>query len=202
MARWHSCNILHLAPDAKRLWQFDAKGKKLRSRPRAARAARRDAAGQIRRQKLVVALAAEIERRLAAVGKCFPARRGIARRERGRNPLDGRVAIGKALAHSRHANCLDDARAAARTRAQPRADGSVESLQTVVVVIASRAVVEEFLGRLEKRRLSRRPAGSADGGSARSRDAAGRRRVAFPADAGRTKRRAGGVVVRRCAGAT
>jgi len=27
MARWHSCNILYLAPDAKRLWQFDAKGK-------------------------------------------------------------------------------------------------------------------------------------------------------------------------------
>ena len=26
MARWHSCNILNFAPDAKRLWQFDAKG--------------------------------------------------------------------------------------------------------------------------------------------------------------------------------
>ncbi len=26
MARWNSCNILQLAPDAKRLWQFDAKG--------------------------------------------------------------------------------------------------------------------------------------------------------------------------------
>jgi len=26
MARWNSCNLLHLAPDAKRLWQFDAKG--------------------------------------------------------------------------------------------------------------------------------------------------------------------------------
>ena len=25
MARWHSCNILHPAPDANRLWQFDAK---------------------------------------------------------------------------------------------------------------------------------------------------------------------------------
>ena len=25
MARWHSCNILHSAPDANRLWQFDAK---------------------------------------------------------------------------------------------------------------------------------------------------------------------------------
>ena len=25
MARWHSCNILHTAPDANRLWQFDAK---------------------------------------------------------------------------------------------------------------------------------------------------------------------------------
>jgi hypothetical protein len=26
MARWHSCNILQIAPDANRLWQFDAKG--------------------------------------------------------------------------------------------------------------------------------------------------------------------------------
>ena len=26
MPRWNSCNILHVAPDAKRLWQFDAKG--------------------------------------------------------------------------------------------------------------------------------------------------------------------------------
>ena len=26
MARWNSCNILQIAPDAKRLWQFDAKG--------------------------------------------------------------------------------------------------------------------------------------------------------------------------------
>ena len=26
MARWTSCNLLHIAPDAKRLWQFDAKG--------------------------------------------------------------------------------------------------------------------------------------------------------------------------------
>jgi hypothetical protein len=32
----------------------------------------------------------------------------------------------------------------------PKADGTVESLQTVIVVIASRAVVEEFLGRLEQ----------------------------------------------------
>src|SRR5437016_2827734 len=26
MARWNSCNILQIAPDATRLWQFDAKG--------------------------------------------------------------------------------------------------------------------------------------------------------------------------------
>ena len=26
MARWNSCNILQIAPDANRLWQFDAKG--------------------------------------------------------------------------------------------------------------------------------------------------------------------------------
>ena len=26
MARWNSCNILQTAPDANRLWQFDAKG--------------------------------------------------------------------------------------------------------------------------------------------------------------------------------
>jgi hypothetical protein len=29
MARWHSCNILHTAPDANRLWQFDAKSGEL-----------------------------------------------------------------------------------------------------------------------------------------------------------------------------
>src|SRR5579863_8439483 len=27
MSRWNSCNLLHIAPDAKRLWQLDAKGK-------------------------------------------------------------------------------------------------------------------------------------------------------------------------------
>jgi hypothetical protein len=32
----------------------------------------------------------------------------------------------------------------------PKADGTVESLQTIIVVIVSRAVVEEFLGRLER----------------------------------------------------
>ena len=26
MARWNSCNILQTAPDANRLWRFDAKG--------------------------------------------------------------------------------------------------------------------------------------------------------------------------------
>src|ERR1035438_9081722 len=26
MARWNSCNILQIAPDANRLWRFDAKG--------------------------------------------------------------------------------------------------------------------------------------------------------------------------------
>ncbi len=25
MSRWHSCNVLQTAPDANRLWQFDAK---------------------------------------------------------------------------------------------------------------------------------------------------------------------------------
>jgi hypothetical protein len=29
MSRWHSCNILHTAPDANRLWQFDAKSNAL-----------------------------------------------------------------------------------------------------------------------------------------------------------------------------
>src|SRR5277367_1267632 len=26
MARWNSCNVVQVAPDASRLWQFDAKG--------------------------------------------------------------------------------------------------------------------------------------------------------------------------------
>src|SRR5436190_1564269 len=25
MARWHSCNVLHVGPDRRRVWQFDAR---------------------------------------------------------------------------------------------------------------------------------------------------------------------------------
>ena len=72
-----------------------------------------------------------------------------------------------------------------------------ENLQTVIVVIVERSVVEEFLGRLETRGISCRPARSADarptGGDDRDRG----RGVDLSGAAERPERRAGGVVVRR-----
>ena len=65
-----------------------------------------------------------------------------------RNAGDGGVAVGKILAAARHADCLDDARLGTHTA--PARRRAPENLQTVIVVIAGRAAVEEFLGKLEK----------------------------------------------------
>ena len=151
MARWHSCNILQTAPDANRLWQFDAKERRVEPR---ARGARRPAVAFGGRQILDFVVATQIERRVAAAGKCFPARHRTAQEQLRRNARDGGAAVGKTFAGARHANRLD----AAQVLPQPPA----ENLQTIIVVIVERNVVEEFLGKLESAGFSRRPARSAD----------------------------------------
>ncbi len=76
-----------------------------------------------------------------------------------------------------------------------KADGTVESMQSVIVVIAARAAVEEFMGRLERDGFlaDRLEVPMLDQLEAVA--AAGGQRVAVSADAGRAERRARGVVV-------
>lgn len=147
--RWNTCNILHLAPDAKRLWQFDAKGGGL-VLGREQRVPHPETLpakwvlknwSSLWQPKLNVAWlplesvflrvvelpASNFEETLAMVELQLEKLSPI--------PLTQ-------LVWTMHV---------VGTHHSPaKADGTVESLQTVVVVIAERSAVEEFVGRLEK----------------------------------------------------
>ena len=149
MARWHSCNILHLAPDAKRLWQFDAKGGGfvLGREQRVAHTGTLPGKGVVKSWsslwqprlniawlpvesvflRIVELPASNFEETLAMVELQLEKLSPL--------PL-AQVVWTMHVAGTHHSPA--------------RADGSVESLQTVVVVMAERSVVEEFVGKLEK----------------------------------------------------
>ena len=138
MARWHSCNILQTAPDANRLWQFDAKSGALSREAGSAPGQPLPASG---RKILDVVLAAQAERRLAAAGKCFPARASNC----------PKAASAK---RSRWWNCSwKNCRRFPSRRSSGRCrfcrSRRRRHLQTIIVVIVERNVVEEFLGKLE-----------------------------------------------------
>jgi hypothetical protein len=62
---------------------------------------------------------------------------------------DGGAAVGKTFAVARH-QIVWTLHVMGTYQSPPKADGTVEHLQTVVVVMAGRTAVEEFLGRLEQ----------------------------------------------------
>jgi hypothetical protein len=147
--RWNTCNILHLARDAKRLWQFDAKGGGfvLGREQRVAHTETLPAKGVVKSWstlwqprlniawlplecvflRIIELPASNYEETLAMVElqleKISPV------------PLTQAV-------WTMHV--------AGTHQSLAKADGTTESLQTIVVVIAERSVVEEFVGKLEK----------------------------------------------------
>ncbi len=149
MARWNSCNLLHLAPDAKRLWQFDAKGGGfvLNREQRVPHTESLPTKGVAKswtslwQPKLNLAwLPPEsiffrvIELPAANAEETF----GMVELQLEQlSPLPVSQIVWTLHVLGTHASA-------------PKADGTVESLQTVVAVIAERRGVEEFLGRLEK----------------------------------------------------
>jgi len=149
MSRWNSCNILHVAPDAKRLWQFDAKGSGF-ALDRELRVAHTDPlpAKGVAKQwsslwqpKLNVAwLPAEsvFLRVVELPASNFEETLAMVELQLEKlSPLPVTQIVWTLHVMGTH-------------QSQPKADGTVEHLQTVVVVIAGRAAVEEFLGRLER----------------------------------------------------
>jgi hypothetical protein len=147
--RWSSANILHLAPDAKRLWKFDAKGKSfvLGGEQRVPHAETLPSTwvgkswGDLLQPKLNVAwLPSEnvflrvVELPAANADETFSM---VELQLEKLSPFPVTQIVWTMHYLGTH-------------QSPPKADGTVESLQTVIVVIASRAVVEEFMGRLER----------------------------------------------------
>ena len=149
MARWNSCNILHIAPDAKRLWQLDAKGKgfavtREHRVPHAETLPGKLVAkswGNLLTPKMNVAWLPSENVFLRVVE--LPA----ANIEETTSMVELQL---EKLSPIPVTQVVWTFHVLGTHQSTAKADGTVESLQTVIVVIASRAVVEEFLGRLER----------------------------------------------------
>jgi hypothetical protein len=146
---WSSCNILHLAPDAKRLWQFDARGGGfvLAREQRVPHAETVPAKGVAKswaslwQPKLNIAwLPPEsiflrvIELPAANAEETFSM---VELQLEKLSPMPVTQIVWTLHVLGTHQSVA-------------KADGTTESLQTAVVVIAARSQVEEFLGRLER----------------------------------------------------
>lgn len=149
MSRWNSCNILHLAPDAKRLWRFDAKGKGFvlgrehrvpHTEPLPAKVVAKSWAS-LWQPKLNVAWLPSDSVFLRVVE--LPA----ANAEETCSMVELQL---EKLSPIPVTQIVWTMHVLGTHQSAAKADGTVESMQSIIVVIASRAMVEEFLGRLER----------------------------------------------------
>jgi hypothetical protein len=149
MARWNSCNLLNIAPDAKRLWQFDAKGGGfvLAREQRVPHTETLPSKGiakswsSLWQPKLNIAWLPPENVFLRVVE--LPA----ANAEETFSMVELQL---EKLSPMPVTQVVWTMHVLGTHQSVAKADGSTESLQTVVVVIVARASVEEFLGRLEK----------------------------------------------------
>ena len=161
MAHWHSCNILQLAPDASRLWQFDAKGGgfALNREHRAAideplpfRSVAKSWNSLWQPRLNVAWLPPEnvflrvIELPRSTFDETFAM---VELQLEKLSPVPVTQIVWTIHILSRHGNPSPPSPAG--TTAPTGEEKKAEDLQTVVVVIAERGSVEEFLGRLEGR---------------------------------------------------
>jgi hypothetical protein len=149
MSRWHYCNILHLAPDAKRLWQFDAKGKGFvlgreqrvpHTETLPAKLVAKNWAS-LWQPKLNIAWLPSESVFLRVVE--LPA----ANADETCSMVELQL---EKLSPFPVTQLVWTLHILGTHQSAAKADGSVESMQSVVVVIAARAAVEEFMGRLER----------------------------------------------------
>ena len=161
MARWHSCNILQIASDANRLWQFDAKGggfalnrehRGALDEPLPARSIAKSWSSLWQPRLNVAWLPPEnvflrvIELPKSSFEETF-AMVEMQLEKLSPMPVTQIVWTIHILPRRSNPSHRSEAGAEASTSGETKA----EDLQTVVVVIAERTVVEEFLGKLEGR---------------------------------------------------
>ncbi len=160
MARWHSCNILQLAPDASRLWHFDAKGggvalnrehRTAIDEPLPARAVAKSWSSLWQPRLNVAWLPPEnvflrvVELPASSFEETFAM---VELQLEKLSPIPVAQIVWTIHILSRHAGVPRPAGAGTEGAAD---ETKAENLQTVVVVIAERSGVEEYLGKLEGR---------------------------------------------------
>jgi hypothetical protein len=159
--RWHSCNILQLAPDASRLWHFDAKGGGfVPGREQSA------AIDESLPARLIEKSWSSLWQPRLNVAWLPPENVFLRVIELPRSTFDETFAMVELqlekLSPMPVTQIVWTIHILSRHRKSPQRDGAgtaaaageqakAEDLQTVVVVIAERSVVEEFLGKLEGR---------------------------------------------------
>jgi hypothetical protein len=147
--RWSAANILYLAPDAKRLWQFDAKGKGFvlgreqrvpHAEPLPASWIAKSWASLWQPRLNVAWLPSDsvflrvVELPAANADETFSM---VELQLEKLSPIPVTQIVWTMHVLGTH-------------QGMAKADGTVETLQMIIVVIASRTVVEEFIGRLER----------------------------------------------------
>jgi hypothetical protein len=149
MSRWNSCNILHIAPDAKKLWQFNAKGKGFvlggeQRVPHAETLPSKWIAkswASLWKPRLNIAWLPSESVFLRVVE--LPA----ANAEETHSMVELQL---EKLSPIPLTQIVWTMHVLGAHQSVAKADGTTESLQTVIVVTAARSTVEEFLGRLER----------------------------------------------------
>ena len=149
MSRWNSCNLLHVAPDAKRLWQFDAKGGGF-----ALAREQRVPHTEVLPTKGIAKSWSSLWQPKLNLAWLPPenvflrvAELPAANAEETYSMVELQL---EKLSPIPVTQIVWTLHILGTHQSTAKADGTVESLQTVIVVIAARSAVEEFLGRLEK----------------------------------------------------
>jgi hypothetical protein len=140
MSRWHSCNILQTAPDANRLWQFDAKGGGF-----ALNRETSSAPGQPLPSKFVAKSWTSLWQPKLNVAWLPPENVFLRVIELPKSSLEETLSMVEFQLEK--LSPMPVTQIVWTLQMLPQA--SAENLQTVVVVIAERSAVEEFLGKLE-----------------------------------------------------
>ena len=165
MAHWHSCNILQIASDANRLWQFDAKGGSF-----ALNREHRAALDEPLPPRLIAKSWSSLWQPRLNVAWLPPENVFLRVIELPRSNFEETFAMVELQLEklspmpvaqivwtiqilSRYSDPprQNEAKTGAKAETATSAETKAEDLQTVVVVIAERSVVEEFLGKLEGR---------------------------------------------------
>jgi hypothetical protein len=140
MARWNSCNVLQVAPDANRLWRFDAKGGNF-----VLDREQKIPGGEPLPSRLVAKSWSSLWQPKLNVAWLPPESVFLRVIELPRSPFEETQAMVEMQLEK--LSPLPVTQIVWTLHPLPAADGD---LQSVVVVIAGRAAVEEFLGKLEK----------------------------------------------------